>query len=89
MQPAGNNLQITCVTCVTLFDHLCDSHLHAQRTELTQVRLIQLKLGSIYVIVTLTVPWYTKNELDAVLLKEFIYPLKGMGDRWIVKFYIK
>lgn len=47
MQPAGNNLQITCVTCVTLFDHLCDSHLHAQRTELMQVRLIQLKLGSI------------------------------------------
>lgn len=51
--------------------------------------MIQLKLGSIYVIVTLTVPWYTKNELDVVLLKEFIYPLKGMGDRWIVKFYIK
>lgn len=24
-----------------------------------------------------------------VLLKEFIYPLEGMGDRWIVKFYIK
>lgn len=43
MQPAENNLQIACVTCVTFFDHLCGS----QRIELTQVRLIQLTLGSI------------------------------------------
>lgn len=86
MQPTENNLQITCVTCVTFFDHLCGS----QRTELTQIRLIQLTLGSIrYHNINLTVPWYIKNELDMVLLKDFIYPLQGMGDRWIVKFYMK
>lgn len=53
-----------------------------------QVRWIQLTLEA-YVIITLTLPWHIKNELDMVLLKEFIYPFRGDGRQMIVKFYIK